>query len=402
MPPPVNNSFDVGVIGGGIVGLATARELLRRDPTRRVVIFEKEQRVAAHQSGHNSGVIHSGIYYAPGSAKARLCVAGSRALYAYCDEQRIPVERCGKLIVAIDPSELRALETLEQRAKANGVAGVERLDESGLRGVEPNAAGIAALFVPTTGIVDFQLVAEHYAAEVAAAGGVVRLGTAVTGIDAPDGSVQVRTTSGTFECGRVIACAGLGSDRVARMLGASDDMRIVPFRGDYYRLAESARGLVRGIIYPVPDPRFPFLGVHFTKRIAGDVWLGPNAVLAFALEGYRRSDVALGELADALGYPGFRTLARRYWRTGLAELARDFSQRLFYGSLRRYVPSLRESDLRPGPSGVRAQAVKRDGTLIDDFWFERKGGVTLVRNAPSPAATASLAIAGEIVDAALA
>ena len=396
MPPPAS-SFDVGVIGGGIVGLATAREILKRDPGKRVVVFEKEQRLAAHQSGHNSGVIHSGIYYAPGSVKARLCVAGAREMYAYCDDQRIAYERCGKLIVAIDESELDRLATLEQRGAANSVP-VERLDDTGLRRCEPNAAGIAALHVPSTGIVDFRVVAEHIAAEIASAGAVIRLATAVTGIH----GTTVTTTTGTYECGLVIACAGLGSDAVARLAGGSDDLRIVPFRGDYYTLAPERRDLVRTLIYPVPDPRFPFLGVHFTKRVDGDVWLGPNAVLAFALEGYRRSDVSPRELAASLAFPGFRAMARRYWRTGLAELARDWSKGLFFQTLRRYVPTLRMSDLRPGPSGVRAQALTRDGSLVDDFWFERRGNAMLVRNAPSPAATASLAIAREIVDQAYA
>jgi len=396
------SAFDVAIVGGGIVGLATARELLRRDPSRRIVVIEKEQRLAAHQTGHNSGVIHSGIYYAPGSAKARLCVAGSREMTAYCDEHGIPYERCGKLIVAIDASELATLSSLEQRGAANGVAGVLRLDARGIAAHEPAARGIAALFVPSAAIVDFRRVAESIAAEIAAAGAVIRLATAVTGIDEHGPSVELATTTGAMSCGSVIVCAGLGGDAIARLLDGSEDLRIVPFRGDYWRLDDAARALVRGLIYPVPDTRFPFLGVHFTKRIDGDVWLGPNAVLAFALEGYRRRDVDLGDLRSALGFPGFRALARRYWRTGLAELARDYSKRLFYDTLRRYVPSLRIEQLRPGPSGIRAQALKRDGTLVDDFWFERRGKVTLVRNAPSPAATASLAIAREIVDAALA
>ena len=396
------SAFDVAVIGGGILGLATAREILRRDPTRRVVVLEKEQRLAVHQTGRNSGVVHSGIYYAPGSAKARLCVEGARAMLAYCDEHRIPYQRCGKLIVAIGEHELAGLAKLEERGRANGVIGVTRLDASGIREREPNAAGIAALLVPSTAIVDFRRVAESIAAEITAAGATVRLSSAVTGIRAKGDGVSITTVSGAYDCVQAIVCAGLGSDAIARVAGGSDDIRIVPFRGDYYRLATERRALVRGLIYPVPDPRFPFLGVHFTRRIDGDVWLGPNAVLAFALEGYARRDVDLHQTLATLGYPGFRAMARRYWRTGLAELARDYSRRLFHGALRRYMPELRLADLRPGPSGVRAQAVTRDGTLVDDFWFERRGPVMLVRNAPSPAATASLAIAREILDAAYA
>jgi L-2-hydroxyglutarate oxidase LhgO len=319
----------------------------------------------------------------------------------YCEEHHIPYERCGKLIVAISQEELGPLQGLHDRARANGVEGVVRLDEQGLREIEPEAVGVAALHVPTTAIVDFRMVAEAIASDLSSMGSETRLHSRVLGIRAHGDRASVRTTSGVIECGRVIACAGLGSDAIARQVGGSDDIHIVPFRGDYYRLAPEKRALLRGLIYPVPDPRFPFLGVHLTKRIDGDVWLGPNAVLALGLEAYRRTDINLLETLAIFRYAGFRTMATRYWRTGLSEMVRDYSKRRFLAGLRKYVPALNVAHLLPGPSGIRAQAVKKDGTLIDDFWFEKLGPVVLVRNAPSPAATASLAIAREIADQAL-
>lgn len=395
-------TYDLAIVGGGILGLATGREFLRRNPRARVVVLEKEDALALHQSGRNSGVIHSGIYYAPGSAKARFCVAGARAMTEYCDERGIPYSRIGKLIVAIKAQELKALDELQRRGIANGVAGVARLDQPSIRGHEPHVQGIAALHVPGTAIVDFSAVTSALAADLTRAGAEVRLRTKVVALRTHSAHVAVTTSVDTIECGQLIACAGVGSDAIARQIGGSDAVRIVPFRGDYYQLAPQRRDLVRGLIYPVPDPRFPFLGVHFTPRMNGDVWLGPNAVLAFGAEAYRRSDVDLAETLGYIGYAGFRKMALRYWRTGIAEIIRDYSRRLFLAALRQYVPELRLPDLRPGPSGIRAQAVAADGSLVDDFWYEALPRVLVVRNAPSPAATASLVLAREIVDRALA
>ena len=396
------STYDFAVIGGGILGLATARELARRDPAARVVVLEKEDRIAEHQTGRNSGVIHSGIYYKPGSAKARFCVAGSRAMTEYCDEHAIPYVRCGKLIVATTAEEVTDLRALRERALANGITGVELLDETATRTVEPEVRGTASLHVPSTAIVDFRVVAASLTRELADARVELRLGSRVHGIRSTSGQIVLATATGAIASGRVIACAGLGSDEIARWVGGSRKMRIVPFRGDYYRLAAHRRGLVRGLIYPVPDQRFPFLGVHFTTRVDGEVWLGPNAVLAFGMEAYRRSDFDLGDTVGVLRYAGFRALARRYWRTGLAELARAYSKSGFLAALRRYVPALRIEDLLPGPSGIRAQAVSDDGMMVDDFWYESVPRILVVRNAPSPAATSSLVLAREIVDRALA
>ena len=395
-------TYDHAVIGAGILGLATARELVRRDPAARVVVLEKEDRIAAHQTGRNSGVIHSGIYYTPGSAKARFCVAGARAMAEYCDEHGIRYVRCGKLIVAIRPDELAQLETLRERGSANGLVGVTMLDAAATREVEPHVRAIASLHIPGAAIVDYGQVAAAIRRELDAAGVEVRLGRAVMRITPGPASVSIETRDGAVEAGALIACAGLGSDAIARQVAGASRMRIVPFRGDYYRLAPSRADLVRGLIYPVPDPRFPFLGVHFTPRIDGEVLLGPNAVLAFGLEAYRRTDVDLRETLAILGFDGFRKLAARHWRTGLAELRRDYSKGRFLDTLRLYVPDLEPQDLLPGPSGIRAQAVDGDGKMVDDFWYESAPHVLVVRNAPSPAATASLVLAKEIVDRALA
>ena len=361
-------------------------------------MLEKEDQLALHQSGRNSGVIHSGIYYMPGSAKARFCVAGGRSLMEYCDARAIPYSRPGKLIVVSNEDELSMLNELRHRAAANGVKNVVMLDQRSIRDCEPHVRGVAALHVPSTSIVDFRVVATSLAADLVRAGAEIRLRSKVGAIRARARHVVVTTSNETIECGQVIACAGIGSDAIARQIGGSDAMRIIPFRGDYYRLAPERRDLVRGLIYPVPDPRFPFLGVHFTPRIDGDVWLGPNAVLALGAEAYRRRDVHVAEALTFISYVGFRKMAARYWKTGVAEIARDYSKRTFLGALRRYVPDLRVADLLPGPSGIRAQAISSDGTMVDDFWFETLPRVLVVRNAPSPAATASLELAREIVD----
>jgi L-2-hydroxyglutarate oxidase LhgO len=387
---------DVAVVGAGILGLATARELLRRQPAWRLVVLDKEDRVAAHQTGHNSGVLHAGLYYRPGSLKARLCRDGKAALERYCDEHGIPVERCGKLVVAVDGSERDRLGALRARAEANGVPGLEVLGPAGIREREPAVAGVEALWSPGTGVVDFRRVAAELAAGVAGAGGEVQLGAPVVRVERRPHEVVLHTPAGPVVARHVVACAGLHADTVARLCGDDGPERIVPFRGDYYTLTPPARPLVRGLVYPVPDPRFPFLGVHLTRRIDGSVLAGPNAVLALAREGYRRRDVRPRELAAVLGDPAFRRLARRYWRTGLAEMWRDVSKRAFLRELQRYVPALEARHLVFGPSGVRAQALDPDGTLVDDFRLGGDHRVLTVRNAPSPAATASLAIASHL------
>jgi L-2-hydroxyglutarate oxidase len=395
-------TYDVAVVGAGIVGLAAARELLHRRPGLRLALVDKEPRIGVHQTGHNSGVIHSGIYYAPGSLKARLCVEGARELYAYCERGGIPTERCGKVIVATDESEMGRLRTLQERGVANGVEGLELIGRERLRELEPHAAGIGALWSPATGIVDFSLVAQRYALDVREAGGEVHTGRALLSLGLQPDRVVLETPAGDLEARRVITCAGLQSDRVAGLSGGAREPRIVPFRGDYWQLRPEARHLCRNLIYPVPDPAFPFLGVHATRRIGtGEVWLGPNAVLAFAREGYGRFDLRPRDLGQALLNPGFRRLARRYWRMGAAEMWRDYSKRAFWRSVRRYLPDVRLADMVPGPAGVRAQALDAGGGLVDDFVVDVQGDRVLhVRNAPSPAATSSLAIGRLIADTA--
>jgi L-2-hydroxyglutarate oxidase LhgO len=394
---------DVAIVGAGIVGLATAYQLLERRPGLRVTIIEKEPDVAMHQSGHNSGVVHAGIYYAPGSLKARLCTEGKAELERFAEQHGIPLERCGKLIVALADDELPGLEALRTRAMENAVPGLEAVGPERIREIEPHAAGVRGLWSPTTGIVDFHRVALAYAAEVRDRGASIILDAAVIAIDARAGSQVVETTRGEVHARVLITCAGLHSDRVASMTGQADPglPRIVPFRGDYYTLVPAARHLVHGLLYPIPDPRFPFLGVHFTRRIDGEVWAGPNAVLAFSREGYRRRDLSIRDTAETLTYPGFLRLARRYLRTGLAEMWRDVSKGAFVAELRRFVPEIGPSDVVFGPSGVRAQALYRDGSLADDFVLDGGQGILHVRNAPSPAATSSLAIGRVLAETAI-
>jgi L-2-hydroxyglutarate oxidase len=394
--------YDVVVVGAGIVGLASARELLLRRPGLRLALVDKETRVGAHQTGHNSGVIHSGIYYAPGSLKARLCVTGARELYDYCEANDIPTERCGKVIVATDESELGRLEDLHERGTANGVPGLELIGPERLRELEPHCAGIRALWSPCTGIVDYSLVARGYARDVRDAGGEVHTGRALGGVRRYGDRVVLETPAGELETRRVLTCAGLQSDRVAALTGGAREPRIVPFRGDYWQLRPQARQLCRNLVYPVPDPAFPFLGVHATRRIrTGEVWLGPNAVLAFSREGYGRLDLRPRDLAGALANRGFQRLARRYWRMGAMEMWRDWSRRAYWRSVRRYLPDVELADMVPGPSGVRAQALSPSGALVDDFVVDAAGDRVLhVRNAPSPAATSSLAIGRLVADAA--
>lgn len=391
-------TVDVAIAGGGIVGLATARTLLSRYPRLKLIILEKEATVAQHQTGHNSGVIHSGIYYAPGSLKARLCVEGRRAMYAYCDERRIPYRRVGKLIVATGEHELPRLQTLWERGQANGIEGLEMLDAAAIREREPHARGIRAIYSPVTGIVDYTAVAQAIAQDVLALGGEIACGREVLDIRQASDTSVLATAAGEIEARWVITCGGLHADRLARMTGGAGSPKIVPFRGDYLILKPEKRSLVRGNIYPVPDPAFPFLGVHFTPRMNGDVWLGPNAVLAFAREGYRFSTVRARDLLESLTYSGFLRLATKYFAVGAAEMYRDVVRGAYVKALQRYIPELTANDTLPGPSGVRAQAMNADGSMVDDFVFEGSERVLHVRNAPSPAATSSLAIARYIAD----
>ena len=389
---------DIVVIGGGIVGLAVAMETGRRFPHWRLAVLEKEDHVAAHQTGHNSGVIHSGIYYKPGSLKARTCVEGAAAMVAFCQEHGIPHQICGKVVVATRAEEIPALEELHRRGTANGVPNLAFLDPEQLRKFEPHSSGIRALRVPTTGITDYTAVARKFAELVIAQGGEVITGARVYGIVRRGEETVVETTRGHFQTSQLINCAGLHSDRVARLAGARLDLQIVPFRGEYYEIVPERQHLVKALIYPVPDPKFPFLGVHFTRRIQGVVEAGPNAVLAWRREGYHKTDLALGDAMETLSFPGFWRMARKYWRSGLEEFYRSLSKKAFTRALQRLAPELREEDLRPGGSGVRAQALDRAGNLLDDFCIVRTEHAIHVLNVPSPAATASLAIARHIVD----
>lgn len=387
----------IAVVGGGIIGLAVARRLAELRPESTLAVFEKEDSVAAHQTGRNSGVVHAGIYYAPGSLKATLCRRGVELLRAYCEEREIPLHSCGKLVVALESAELGRLRELERRAAANGVPGLRWLEGDELREVEPNAAGLAGLHSPSTAITDYRAVAEAFAEDIRAAGGVVHLGAEVTGIARTSRTVRIDTRAGAFEIDRLVICAGLQSDRTARLAGDGREPAIVPFRGEYYRLKPERERLVNGLLYPVPDPAYPFLGIHFTRRVHGGVDVGPNAVLALAREGYRRRDVRFSDLADIVRSNGFRALARKHWRMGLHELRGSLSKQAFAAEARRYVPEVSADDLVPAPAGVRAQALDRDGSLVDDFRINRIGRVVAVRNAPSPGATASMAIAEHIV-----
>ncbi len=390
--------YDVVIIGAGIVGLAAALEATKRFPRLRLLLLEKESHVGRHQSSHNSGVIHSGVYYKPGSLKAQLCVEGARAMLAFCQEQSIPHQVCGKVIVATDEAEFPGLTRLQRRGEANGLTGLRLVGREELREIEPHANGLRALLVPSTGITDYLKVCERYAEIILEQGGSILTSTAVIGLKTYSGEVSVETNRGAFLAGSVINCAGLFSDRISRMAGSEREIMIVPFRGEYYDLVPERSSLVRALIYPVPDPRFPFLGVHFTRRVAGTVDAGPNAVLAFHREGYRRRDFNLRDLCSSLAFPGFWRMAAKHWWSGLDEFRRSFSKSAFVHALQRLVPDLREQDLAPGGSGVRAQALQRDGTLADDFQFAPSGRLLHVLNVPSPAATASLPIGRSIAD----
>lgn len=397
-----DNLFDVVVIGGGLVGLATAKALLATQPDLRVAVLEKESRIAAHQSSHNSGVVHAGVYYAPGSQKARFCTDGRRALEEYTAERGIPLERVGKLVVAVRDDELGRLATFAERATANGLQGLELLPPEGMREHEPHIRGVRALWVPESGVVDFAAVAQAYAADVGSAGGTIALNTALTSVTQRADGLELAAGERVFHSKFLVTCAGLQSDRIARLAGVDPGVSIVPFRGDWWTLSPRAASLVRGLVYPVPDPALPFLGVHLTRRIDGAVWAGPNAILSLAREGYGWHDVNRRDAQDIAQDKGFRRLARTWWKTGAAEMARTASRRAYLATVRPYLPDLSVSDLVDRTSGIRAQAVKADGSMVDDFHLVDGPRALHVLNAPSPAATASLAIGADLARRALA
>jgi (S)-2-hydroxyglutarate dehydrogenase len=387
--------LDFVVIGGGIVGLSTARALLERHPGARLLVLEKEGGWARHQTGHNSGVIHSGIYYKPGSYKARFCREGARALVEFCRERGIEYEICGKVIVATEPDELPLLDALHERGLKNGLE-VEKVGPGELKEIEPHANGLAAIRVPSTGIVDFAKVAEAFAALVGEKGGELRTGTVVEGISDTGRLVVVRTNKGAFHARTLVNCAGLHSDRVARLCGVEAGAKIVPFRGEYYELRPEKRYLVKNLIYPVPNPNFPFLGVHFTRSIDGIVEAGPNAVLGLAREGYKKTDFDLRDFVEEITYPALWRLAKKNWRTGIGEIHRSISKKAFVRGLKKLVPEVEDGDVVPIAAGVRAQALKEDGAMVDDFLISEGKNSVHVLNAPSPAATASIPIGEEI------
>ncbi len=390
--------YDIIVIGAGIVGLSTAMELTRRFPRLRVAVVEKEPAVATHQSGHNSGVIHSGIYYQPGSLKARLCVEGAGLMIDFCHEHSVPHQVCGKLIVATNKTEVPRLEELRLRGQANGIPGIRLLLREEIKEVEPHCVAVSALHVPSTGITDYALVSRKYAEIVQQQGGEIHLGCGVVGFFHQGSDTVVETRRGAWPTRFVINCAGLHSDHISRLAGHEPEVQIVPFRGEYYDLVPARQHMVCALIYPVPDPRFPFLGVHFTRRVHGGVDAGPNAVLAFKREGYTNTDFSAKDAWDELTYPGVWRMAAKYWRSALSEFHRSFSKSAFVESLQKLVPEINGSDLVPGGSGVRAQAMRRDGSLVDDFQFTPAENMLHVCNVPSPAATASIPIGRAIAD----
>ena len=393
-----SSTYDIAVIGGGIIGLATARQLVLDFPRQRTVVLEKEPEVAAHQTGHNSGVIHAGIYYSPGSQKANFCSTGGSMLRAYCDERGIPYEMCGKVIVATDDSEIPRLEELHRRGTANGAKGLQVVGRERLLELEPHAAGVRAIFSPNTGIIDFSAVSRAYARDLVSGGGELMTGTEVVSITRRDGRLFIETTSGEISAASVINCAGLHADRITGMMGVDIGVRIIPFRGEYFSLTPQRASLVRGLIYPVPDPDLPFLGVHFTKRIGGSVEAGPNAVLALAREGYRKTSFNIRDVLDLATYPGFWRMSASHLETGLHEMYRSRVKASFVKSLRKLVPEIEGEDLHEPGAGVRAQAVDREGQLLQDFSIAQSEDAVHVLNAPSPGATSSLAIGRYMAD----
>jgi L-2-hydroxyglutarate oxidase len=394
--------FDVLIVGAGIVGLATAMNLTKRRADLKILVLDKEKEVAAHQTGNNSGVIHAGIYYKPGSLKAQMSVEGMNSMVEFCQQHDLPYELCGKVIVALTPEELPRLEDLYQRGTANGVPELRKISQEEIKDYEPHSAGIAGLWSPRTGIVDYKAVTRKYAEIVQEGGGEIRLDTPVIGIDQRTDELVVQTTQGEIHTRFLVNCAGLESDLVAKMVGSTEGLRIVPFRGEYYELTPASQHLVRGLIYPVPDPEFPFLGVHFTKKITGSVEAGPNAVLAFAREGYKKTDLDLRHVLGLITFPGMWRLAAKYWKTGLGEMYRSWNKRAFVKALQKLVPEIGTDDLKPGGAGIRAQAMDSKGNLLGDFSILERPNSIHVLNAPSPAATASIPIGRSIADKALA
>lgn len=399
------SQYDLTIIGAGILGLATAMKIIEVHPRIKLLILDKEAQVAQHQTGHNSGVIHSGLYYRPGSIKAQSCVSGRKALIEFCDRNGVPYEVCGKIVVATSEAELPRLEELQRRGVANGLQGLEMIGPERLREFEPHASGLKALYVPETGIIDYTKVAEAYSRKIREAGGKIVLSSKVTGIIERAGEIALLTTSGDYRSQHLINCCGLQSDLVAKMTGGDasghqDEHRIIPFRGEYYKLAPEKYFLVRNLIYPVPDPTFPFLGVHFTRMIKGDggIEAGPNAVFAFAREGYQKTDINVSDLWSTVSFRGFWAMTGKYWQTGFGELYRSLSKSAFVKALQKLLPEITESDLIPGGAGVRAQAVSASGALVDDFVIRQSRNAIHVLNAPSPGATASLAIGQSIAD----
>ncbi len=396
--------YDVAIIGGGIVGLATALSIMQNRPETKLILLEKESSIAQHQTGNNSGVIHSGIYYKPGSLKAKNCLDGYKLLLDFARENNIPFDLCGKIIVATENSELPGLEILYQRGIENGLTGLKWIEADQIKDYEPHCRGIKALFVPQTGIIDYKLVAAKYAENIEKLGGEIKTGLKVLNIRKAESGSVIETSADSLEAKLVINCAGLYSDKVAGLTHANLDTRIIPFRGEYFMLKPEKQYLVKNLIYPVPDPNFPFLGVHFTRMMNGHVEAGPNAVFAFKREGYKKTDFHFGELWDALSWPGFRKVVGKYWKTGMGEFYRSFSKPAFTRALQKLIPEIKEEDLVPGGAGVRAQACDRTGGLLDDFKIVEDTGIIHILNAPSPAATSSLAIGrtiGEMVQKSL-
>lgn len=394
--------FEIVIIGGGIVGLATAFQIIRKQKGVRIAILEKEPEIARHQTGHNSGVIHSGLYYKPGSLKAKNCVAGAAAMVDFCKEHGIPHEICGKVVVATDRSEIPGLEELLRRGTANGVPGLVTIGPERLRELEPHCTGVQALHVPGTGIVNYALVAKKYAELIKADGGRILTDCGVRGIAQDSSETVLETTQGAVKAsGRVINCAGLYSDRIMRLAGQDNGLKIVPFRGEYYQIIPARRFLVKSLIYPVADPRFPFLGVHFTRRISGGIEAGPNAVLALKREGYKKTDVNLKDAFETALFPGFWRMAAKYWQSGFGEYYRSLNKRAFARALQKLVPEIQSPDLDPAGSGVRAQALDKTGKLLDDFAIVQSKQFIHVCNVPSPAATASLIIGKQIAELAV-
>lgn len=393
--------YDIIVIGGGIVGLATALKIKEQKPALKLALIDKEQKLAAHQTGHNSGVIHSGIYYKPGSLKATNCIRGYQMLLDFCDKYEINYDLCGKVIVATSPQEIPQLDKIYARGTQNGLQNLKRISKAELKEYEPHVNGVDAIFVPQTGIIDYKVVANTYAKLIEELDGSIFSGHKVTDILSKGSETLVVTDKGTFETTLVVNCAGLYSDKIARLTSEKLNLKIIPFRGEYYEIKPERQYLVKNLIYPVPDPNFPFLGVHFTRMIQGGVEAGPNAVLAFQREGYTKSDINLKELAETLSWPGFQKVAMKYWKTGFGEMYRSFSKSAFTKALQKLIPEIKEDDLEVAEAGVRAQACDREGGLIDDFLILEEKEAINVCNAPSPAATSSLSIGQTVSELAL-